>query len=216
MVMDSESRGRRLSAAERRLQIMKAATRVFAERNYHGATTAKIAEEAGISERVIYQHFDTKRELFLAILERAETRLLEIFRRLAREADSPREGLRAMLLQYYERLLSRPEDLRVHFQAVAEVSDPAIHDLLRRFFIQFVDLFSESIERAKARGELPPPTNTRLLAWRLFCLAYVENVIGLFDLTDEFGRPQLETVLDDLLGTASEPAWDTAPHTLSR
>ena len=61
----------RLPAAERRQAIVDAALRVFAAGSYSGATTAEIAREAGISEPILYRHFASKRELYLACLESA-------------------------------------------------------------------------------------------------------------------------------------------------
>ncbi len=56
----------RQSAEERREQVLEAATHEFAQRGYHGAGTAAIAERAGISQPYIYALFPNKKELFLA------------------------------------------------------------------------------------------------------------------------------------------------------
>ena len=61
----------RLPAAERRQAIVDAALRVFATGSYSGATTAGIARAAGISEPILYRHFASKRELYLACLDAA-------------------------------------------------------------------------------------------------------------------------------------------------
>jgi AcrR family transcriptional regulator len=55
----------------RRLQLLQAATRAFARRGYFGASTALIAQEAGVSQPYIIQVFVTKEALFLEVLERA-------------------------------------------------------------------------------------------------------------------------------------------------
>jgi AcrR family transcriptional regulator len=62
---------RRLPAAERRRAIVRAALRVFTSKSYAGATTAEIAREAGVSEPVLYRHFPSKRDLWLACLDAA-------------------------------------------------------------------------------------------------------------------------------------------------
>lgn len=59
----------RLPAAERRHAIIKAAVRLFTEGSYHGTTTADIARASGVSEPVIYRHFASKRDLYLATLD---------------------------------------------------------------------------------------------------------------------------------------------------
>ena len=59
----------RLPAAERRLALIETAVRVFSDGSYRGTTTAEIARAAGVSEPILYRHFASKRELYLAALD---------------------------------------------------------------------------------------------------------------------------------------------------
>ena len=61
----------RLTSEERRQAVLETACRVFSRSSYRGATTADIAGEAGISEPILYRHFGSKRDLYLACLEHA-------------------------------------------------------------------------------------------------------------------------------------------------
>ena len=61
----------RLTAEERRQAVLDTACRVFFASSYRGATTAEIAREAGISEPILYRHFGSKRDLYLACLDEA-------------------------------------------------------------------------------------------------------------------------------------------------
>src|SRR5574337_501242 len=61
--------GARLSAEERREQIVEVAVELFSRKGFRGTRTREIAETAGISEAMIYKHFATKRELYSAIIE---------------------------------------------------------------------------------------------------------------------------------------------------
>ena len=67
----SDLRAARLPAAERRTAIVAAATDVFASGSYAGSTTAEIARAAGVSEPIIYRHFESKRDLWFACLDHA-------------------------------------------------------------------------------------------------------------------------------------------------
>ena len=67
MKKDKEMKGR-LSGEERRAQIIDAALNVFADKGFSGTRTREIAELAGISETLIFQHFKTKEELYRAAL----------------------------------------------------------------------------------------------------------------------------------------------------
>ncbi|NUR89942.1 MAG: TetR/AcrR family transcriptional regulator [Nonomuraea sp.] len=68
---------RRMRRAERREQILGAATRAFAARGYAATSLDDVAAEAGISRVILYRHFESKSELYRAILERAGARLVE-------------------------------------------------------------------------------------------------------------------------------------------
>ena len=59
----------RMTSQERRAAIIEAAVRLFAERGFRGATTRELAAVCGVTEPVLYQHFETKRELYKAIIE---------------------------------------------------------------------------------------------------------------------------------------------------
>ncbi len=66
----------RLPATARRQQLLEVALGVFARHGYHGASMNEVAEAAGVTKPVLYQHFDSKRELYLALLDEVGARLL--------------------------------------------------------------------------------------------------------------------------------------------
>jgi AcrR family transcriptional regulator len=59
----------RLTSQARRAAILDAAVRLFSEKGFRGVTTRELAAAVGVSEPVLYQHFGTKRDLYLAIIE---------------------------------------------------------------------------------------------------------------------------------------------------
>ena len=75
-----EQKRRRLTAAERRDVIERAATEVFAERGYQGASIDEIARRSGVSPPVVYDHFSSKLDLHRRLLERTRDELLEMWR----------------------------------------------------------------------------------------------------------------------------------------
>jgi len=66
----------RLSAPARREQLLDVALQVFARQGYHGTSMNDVADTAGVTKPVVYQHFDSKRELYLALLDEVGARLL--------------------------------------------------------------------------------------------------------------------------------------------
>ena len=67
----TQTPAKRLTAEERRQAVLDTACRVFSRSSYRGATTAEIAREAGISEPILYRHFGSKRDLYLACMDEA-------------------------------------------------------------------------------------------------------------------------------------------------
>lgn len=76
----STDKRRRLTAPARRDLIEQAATAVFAERGYRGASIDEIARRAGVSAPVLYDHFGSKLDLYRHLLERTRNELLEMWR----------------------------------------------------------------------------------------------------------------------------------------
>jgi AcrR family transcriptional regulator len=74
---ERRKRGRRLTPAARRALIDEAATKVFAERGYEAATMQDIARSAGVVASVLYDHYRSKRELYVALLEQHGKALME-------------------------------------------------------------------------------------------------------------------------------------------
>ena len=84
---------RRLPAHERRSQLLDVAIEVFAAARFHGASMNQVAEAAGVTKPVLYQHFPSKRELFREVLEDVGSRLEEAIIKAAAEAElAPPEG----------------------------------------------------------------------------------------------------------------------------
>jgi AcrR family transcriptional regulator len=86
--------GMRLRAAERRAQLLGVARRLFARDGYRGASMESIAEAAGVTKPVLYQHFSSKRALYEALLAGELGRLTEELEAAFSEAEDNEERLR--------------------------------------------------------------------------------------------------------------------------
>jgi len=103
--MSETSSRRRLSATERREIVLDTAGRLFGEHGYDGITLNTLAAAAGVTKPVLYRHFDSKRALYLAVLERHRADLDSFAPRIPIEG-THRARLRTVLgawLDYVER-----------------------------------------------------------------------------------------------------------------
>jgi len=92
----------RMPAAERREQLLSVALDVFAGEGYHQTSMNQIAEAAGITKPVLYQHFASKRELYLALIEEAGGRLLHIITAPSITETSGRRRIELGFLAYFQ------------------------------------------------------------------------------------------------------------------
>jgi len=115
----------RQTSDERREQVIEAAIREFAEAGYAAASTAAIAERAGISQPYIYALFPSKRDLFLAAHDRVIGRIRATFRDAARGGPTTEEALDRMGMTY-PGLIADRFALLLQFQSYAAAGDPEI------------------------------------------------------------------------------------------
>jgi AcrR family transcriptional regulator len=91
----------RLPAARRRKQLLEVALQVFAERGFHPTSMNDLAEAAGVTKPVLYQHFGSKRELYLELLDDVGSRLRDAIGKATSEAATPREQVERGVAAYF-------------------------------------------------------------------------------------------------------------------
>jgi AcrR family transcriptional regulator len=170
---------KRLSADERRQAVLDTAGRVFAASSYRGATTAEIAREAGISEPILYRHFGSKRDLYLACLDEAWRALRELAETAV--AESPDTCLGAVTDAFMaKRAKIRLIDLWI--QALNEAGDdPVIAKALREQIREVHAFFAELVADGQARGILAADRDPRAEAWIFVAgglLATIDHRLG--------------------------------------
>jgi AcrR family transcriptional regulator len=152
----------RLSAGERRQVVLDTASRVFSQSSYRGATTAEIARESGISEPILYRHFGSKRDLYLACLEEAWCSLRELSEQAI--ADSPDTCLGAIADAWMaKRANIRLVDLWI--RALNECDDPVVAEVLRKQVREVHAFFADVIRDGQAGGVVHADRDPVAEAW---------------------------------------------------
>jgi AcrR family transcriptional regulator len=105
----------RLSKEARREVIERAAAEVFAERGYRGAAMDEIARRAGISAPVVYDHFASKQELHVRLLERHYAELRDVWRRYLAGDDPIEERMARAFDAWFAYLEEHPYAARLLF-----------------------------------------------------------------------------------------------------
>jgi len=162
----------RLSAAERKDDVLDAAMIEFAERGLEGTSTEDIARRAGISQPYLFRLFGTKKELFVATVSRCFRETLEMFQRAA-EGKRGEEALHAIGQAYMEQLETERTWLRAQMQAYAASDDPEIRAVVRA---GYGDLVAYVRRVSGADG----PT-----IWHFFATGMLLNVLSSMQINDD-------------------------------
>jgi AcrR family transcriptional regulator len=168
----------RLSGPERRAAVVETACRVFAKGSYRGSTTALIARETGVTEPVLYRHFASKRELYLACLDSVWQQVRVLWEKaIEREQDSA-NWLKAIGKAYLEaRAAARIVLVDLWIQALTEAADdPEIRRALRQQVRDVHDFVSGLIRRAQEEGGILAGRDPDAEAWIFISLGLLSTI----------------------------------------
>jgi AcrR family transcriptional regulator len=114
-VSDARPHAVRLPAARRRQQLLDVALEVFGERGFHPASMNDVADAAGVTKPVLYQHFRSKRDLYREVLSDVGAHLLEEITKATTAARSPREQVELGFIAYFRFVSANEAAFRVLF-----------------------------------------------------------------------------------------------------
>ena len=157
----------RLPAAQRREQLLDIAAQLFATRGYAGATTAQIAKEAGVTEPIIYRHFKSKRDLFVALIERTGKQTLDQWEADLSKSENPAIRLARLLGENPMVSGDGRVGYRVMLQSVSEIDDELIHQAVTDHMAALHAFITKEIVRAQENQQVADRFSADVLAWVL-------------------------------------------------
>ncbi|MEV0387705.1 TetR/AcrR family transcriptional regulator [Nonomuraea sp. NPDC050643] len=114
---DAKPRGTRLPRLARRRQLLSAAQEVFVENGYHAAAMDEIADRAGVSKPVLYQHFPGKLELYLALLDLHVDDMVNRCREALASTHENKLRVQATFSAFFDFVSSQGEAFRLVFES---------------------------------------------------------------------------------------------------
>ena len=162
----------RLTAAERRNDLLDAALIEFADRGFEGTSTEDIAKRAGISQPYLFRLFGTKKDLYIASVGRCYRDTLELFQRAA-EGKRGEEALHAIGTAYMEQLETNRVWLRAQMQGYAASEDPDIRRVVR-------EGFGDLVAYVRRVSGLDWPH-----IWQFFATGMLLNVLSSMQVTED-------------------------------
>jgi TetR/AcrR family transcriptional regulator len=167
----------RLPAEERKAAVLDCACGIFSTGSYRGTTTAEIARQAGVTEPVLYRHFASKRDLYLAVLEESWSRLRAMWEQSVDSEPDPRFWVAAMGRAYFAAKDPKLLCAELWMQALTEASDDAeIRRFLRKQMREVHDFVSDVIRRSQAAGGILPDRDPSAEAWIFISIGLLGTV----------------------------------------
>jgi AcrR family transcriptional regulator len=174
---------KRLNAADRRRQLLDVAKKLFAQNGYRNTTTANIAKAANVTEPILYRHFRSKKNLFLEVINEIRHDTLDQWREMSATKEDPLEALRVVASSFQYALQKHGLEYRVAHRALAEVNDPDVADVLRDFYSDEAEFFTDLIRKGQQSGRFRGNIDPRLTAWSIIRQALA------YSLTEPLGIP---------------------------
>src|SRR5215469_8390574 len=134
----------RLPRQARRKQLLGAARQVFVAQGYHAAGMDEIAERAGVSKPVLYQHFPGKLELYLALLDESVAELVGAVSAALASTTDNRQRVPATFRAFFDYVSGAGEAFRLVFESDLS-NEPAVRARLDRALYECAEMVSEFI-----------------------------------------------------------------------
>jgi len=157
----------RLPAAERRQQLLDKAAELFSQRGYARATTSELAKAAGVTEPIIYRHFKSKRDLFVALIERTGRETLSQWEADLADASDPADRLRRLLGDNPMVSQRGQAPYRVFLQSISEVDDEEIHRAVAEHIGRLHAFMTREVARAQEARRVNDRFSAEVVAWML-------------------------------------------------
>ena len=194
----------RMRSADRRRQLLEVAADLFARLGYRGTTTAELAKAAGITEPILYRHFENKLDLFVTLVDEVGREVIRGWQEALEGVDDPVQRLTILLAGNPATHEKGKGVYRVIFQAMTEVEgDPGIAKALRRHLTRLHQVIRDELAAMQKAGAVRRDESAADLAWLLINVAVgygMTSPLGIGGTVGVGGRKSgMERLLTDLV-----------------
>lgn len=173
----------RMRRADRKRQLLQHAKQLFVSFGYQNTTTEKIARAAGVSEPVLYRHFDSKKALFLEVLQEIRDATLTRWYTETAKLGDPLAKLHAISDIYLGSTREHAVEYQIMHRTLVETHDEEIAAFLRQYYIDSEMLLARVIREGQENGTFRTDLDARVGAWEM-----ISKALG-YTLTQPLGIP---------------------------
>src|SRR6516164_439368 len=157
----------RMRRADRKQQILAQAKQLFVTLGYQNTTTEKIARAAGVSEPMLYRHFDSKKALFLEVLHQIRDATVTRWQAASADIADPLAKIHAIVDSYLGSTREHALEYRIMHRSLVETDDEEILALLRAFYLDSEAILAQIIAEGQQAGVFRRSLDPRVGAWEL-------------------------------------------------
>ena len=173
----------RRSSGKRRQQIIDAAVKAFAAKNYDGASMTDIAQAAGITKRAIYRYFPSKRELFYAVRNEVYSAIVDNLWKDLPQAGNFNELADALMRSHFRFGMENPAMLRIVVNTISEAATREFQENIEALLAERSEEIERLMQAGIEEGTLDPALDTSFVSWIIlliffflvYMLAYEED-----------------------------------------
>jgi AcrR family transcriptional regulator len=192
----------RLKAAQRREQLIDVATKLFAKTGYEATTTAAIAQAARVTEPILYRHFNSKQELFVAIVRDVSERTLEQWQELTAKLTDPAEKLRAISAAMPDHMKRLADYYHVLHGALASSRDKKVTAVMREHYKQIEEFFAKIVTEGQKSGAFRKDLSPKAAAWQFIFagIGFAMVALNLGSMEKDLIREVIESMVRGVKG----------------
>lgn len=204
----------RMSAENRKKQIVQVALDIVDKYGLHGTTMARIARGAGVTQAALYTHFESREQILLAVLDAIYE---EIFRIQEGARNKPvGQALREATNSYSRFVGGRRTRGHAHLllEFVTSSREYGLREALGRHQVAATRQLADIIEEGKGRGDIPAHVDSEQLAWMVTGWSWALDVAQLMGLRSSWHPSVSAELLDRILSGVDDSQAPTTPAAL--
>lgn len=158
---------------------MDVASKLFARNGYEATTTAAIALAAGVTEPILYRHFKSKQELFVAIVKSVSTQTIKSWEAIIAGIDDPADQIRRIAASIPSHMDTLADAYHVLHGALATSRDKKVLAVLKEHYVQIEKFFVKMVSDGQKSGVFRKNVQPRSAAWHLISTGIGYGMISL-------------------------------------
>jgi len=196
----SEPRRKRLRSADRKRQLIGLTLDLIAARGLQGASMARVAQAAGISETALYRHFRSHRELILAALNET-TAILEQY--LYVPEPDIKKRIHKVSANLYDGIMADSMESRLLFEFLRAPAKEDLREPMQERFQTMLMILEDLLAQGIANGQFRPDIDKTRIAWEIFAFGFTLHFVNLLGFEKHLTKKRALKSLDEILDKIS-------------